>query len=68
MRDALDDFKDYDRDYNDETGIPRCVICDEPIWDAEYIEYDQKCCHCDDDCSFDFFKEHMAKDFTYRRE
>jgi len=67
MRDPLDEFEEYDRKQNDTTGVPKCVICEEPIFDREYIEYDQQCCHCDDDCCYDFFKQYMIRDFTYNQ-
>lgn len=65
MRDALDEFYEYDRAMNDTSGVPICEVCEEPIWDAKYLEYDQKCCHCDDDCAFDFFKDYIKRDLTY---
>lgn len=67
MIDALDEFEEYDRKLNDPKGQPICAICCEPIWDAKYIEYDWKQCHCDDDCAEQFFKEYMIKDFTYSK-
>lgn len=67
IKDPLEQFQEYDRDYNDMSGQMICVMCEEPIYDLDYIEYDQKFCHCDSECAHNFFDEYMRKDFTYMK-
>lgn len=65
MPEPLRDFYEYDSRQNDTSGQLICEVCEEPIWDDKYIEYDQKFCHCDNDCAFEFFNDYMRRDFTY---
>lgn len=65
--DPIQDFNDWDNYQNNADDCPVCTICEEPIFDLDYIEYDQKRCHCDDECAHQFFDEYMKRDFTYMK-